>query len=333
MQVDLAPQLAGPHKADAFVLHALNDPMDGSRSGGEAPGQGQSARDVARVAVPLAAGVQHETLLVPERGAVGAVMQRRGIGARGRDDGVRLGRSTARDGHALKDRLDLPLAGERQDALRDFAMGLAGDVVGASHHGDLVVGLDEACAVHGCLKHLEVEADLLLLLLRRRGRQGQRRRLVWMEDIDGWRAGRSGIPAKKLGQVRRVANLVDIKAAKTLSCTGLATKPQHITRLDIRNPEGESVTANVEGDGAILKVGSGQVVEAFNIKTPSLLEPVNLQMDKRGGQGGVNRAGRGKERWRGRDQLSPLPESAVLIRILERALNLTRQIDEAICNV
>lgn len=230
MKVNLAPGRSRLNLGDALVLHALDNGVDGRRFRRPRARERQRARDIARVAVPLAAGVDDDALLAAEGGVVGAVVQSRAVGSRPSNDGIRLGAGAAGDAHRLDNGLDLPLVGEAQDALGDPAMGGARDIVGAAHHGDLVVGLDDTGAVHGRQQEGGVETQLGLASM------AQVRRLLRMKNVRDWRRGLRCKTAQKAAQLCRVPHLIDIVAALALGSRRFGAEPEDLTRLDIRDP-------------------------------------------------------------------------------------------------
>ncbi|KAJ6441650.1 LOW QUALITY PROTEIN: HET domain-containingprotein [Purpureocillium lavendulum] len=231
---------AGRDAGDAPVLHALDDGVNssGTRRPGAA-GERQGARHVAGVGAPLAASVEHHGFLADERLVVGAVVQRRAVLACAGDDGVGHVTGAAGGADGGKDGFDVALARQAPQQLGDLAVASAGHGVGAPHHGHLVVGLDDAGAVHGRPQPRDVEpVDGEACAGHHRGR----RRLVTVQGKDGAVAVRGG-PACQLVVV---AGLVDVVAAHALGGRGLGAVPEHLARLDVGNPEDEAVSGHVK---------------------------------------------------------------------------------------
>lgn len=180
VEVQLVELDAGLDFADTFLLHRLDEVVDCRALGRKATLDGQRARYVASIALPLASRIKNDKLLAFQRLVVVIVVQRRSIDARTRNDGVCLRPSTARSAHSLEDGLDLALVGKTEQHLCDFAMPRAGDIVGATDHGDFILVLDAAGTVHGGLQHPAVDLDL--------GPLGHSGRLVLVQHVQhGWR--------------------------------------------------------------------------------------------------------------------------------------------------
>lgn len=237
VRVDLVKVRARPHARDALVLHPRHDrPNRGRPRGQHAAGaDGQRAGNVARVAAVLAPGVQHNRRAVPERRVVGAVVQRRAVGAGAGDDGVRLVVGVARGAHGLEDGLQLGLVGHAPDGPGDGAVGGAGDVVGAADEGNFVLVLDLARAVHGRLEGRGVNgwpiggarAEGLV-------EDQLRGSLLGVEGVDGLcRRGKGG---HVVGEVAGVVHLVGVVEAGGLGGGRGRAEPMALLGLGVGDP-------------------------------------------------------------------------------------------------
>ncbi len=260
VDVDFVKELAGLHERDALVLHARDDVADGGRTRRKGPRDGQRARHVAGIAAVLAPGIKDNVGVALERRIVGAVVQRRAVGARAGNDGVRLAVGVARGADGLEDGLQLALVVHAAQGLGDAAVRRAGDVVGAANQRNLVRVLDLAGAVHGRLQGGRVNlgpvgrARAEGLVLDELGWA-----LVRVQRVDGRRGGKGGEVA---GEVAGVVYLVGIVQTRSLGGGRGRAEPMALLGFGVGNPEDERVEGNVVGDGAARIVDAGEVVKA-----------------------------------------------------------------------
>lgn len=90
VQVQAVEEEARTDALDALGLHARDGAVDGGRLLGEGARDGKGASDVAGVAVPLGASIEHDELLAGQGLVVVGVVEGAAVGAGRGDDGVGL---------------------------------------------------------------------------------------------------------------------------------------------------------------------------------------------------------------------------------------------------
>lgn len=142
---------------NAARLHLSNYIVNSRRLGAKRPANGESARDIRSVALPLATRIKADEFATREVFIISLVVQGTCVLTRSDDGGVGLLLGVLRDAGLEEGSLEMGLVGCGVQVCEDVAVGGGGDVVGAAEEGDLVGGFEDAGFVHGGLEAGRVE--------------------------------------------------------------------------------------------------------------------------------------------------------------------------------
>jgi hypothetical protein len=81
-----------------------------------------------------------------------------------------------------------------------------------------------------------------------------------MKDVESLL--RTKLAMKEFGQLSSISNIIDVVFAHSLCCVRSWTMIQDLSRLSVRDPEGEAIHGDFVSNGTVGKVNASHVVEA-----------------------------------------------------------------------